>query len=129
MLQTGLGAIVHGNGYGAIQMYNWRRLNSYQLVVKRNDLPPAGCCGRFRFSMNCRDRSLQCVSTEAAGVQGFLHQGHALRDLRPVPKRAVLIVEQNQLSGRRGSSGATGFLEQHQGKQPGYLRFWLEFSQ
>ncbi len=42
MLQTGLWTIAHGNGHGAIQIDNRRRLNSYQLVVKRNNLPPVG---------------------------------------------------------------------------------------
>src|SRR5260370_47898 len=134
MLQSGLWAIAHGNGHGTIEMGYRRRVNSHQLVVKRNNLPPVGRSGRFRFSMNGRDRSLQRVSTEAAGVQGLLHQGPSLRDLLPVPERAVLIVQQNQLSGRRGSRGATGFLEQHQGKQPHDFRLWdfrlwLEFGQ
>src|ERR1700739_3404107 len=40
VLQTGPWAIAHGNGHGAIEMHNWRRLNSYQLFVKRNNLPP-----------------------------------------------------------------------------------------
>ncbi len=88
--------------------------------------------------MNGRNRSLQCVGTEAAGLllvlQGFLQQCHALRDLLLVPERAVLILQQNQLAGRRGSRGATGFLEQHQGKQSHDfrlwdLRLWLEFGQ
>src|ERR1700731_4129727 len=79
--------------------------------------------------MNGRNGSLQCVSAEAAGVQGFLEQCHSLCDLSSVPERAVLILQQNQLSGRRGSSGATGFLQQHQGEQPNYLRPWLEVGQ
>src|SRR5579859_5450913 len=99
-------------------------MNSNQLVVKRNNLPPVGRSCRFRLSMNGCDRSLQCVSTEAAGVQGFLHQSHSLRDLLPVPERAVLMLQQNQLSGWRGSRGATGFLEQHQGKQAYDFRVW-----
>ncbi len=32
MRQTGLWTIAHGNGYGTIELYDWRRLNSYQLV-------------------------------------------------------------------------------------------------
>src|SRR5271166_43710 len=110
-------------------MYNWRRLNSYQLVVKRDNLPPVGLTDRFRLRMNGRNRSLQCVRAEAAGLQGFLQQCHSLRDLLFVPERAVLIFQQNQLSGRRGSRGVTGFLQQHQGKQPNDLRLWLEVGQ
>ncbi len=91
MPQTGLWAIAHGNCHGTIQMCNWRRVNSYQLVVKRNNLPPVGRSGRFRLRMNGRNRSLQCVRAEAAGTQGFLHQCHSLRDLFAVPEQAVLI--------------------------------------
>ena len=40
MRQTGLWTIAHGNCHGTIELYNWRRLNSYQSVVKRNNLPP-----------------------------------------------------------------------------------------
>src|SRR4029077_18737661 len=76
--QTGLWTFAHGNSHGTIELYNRRRLNSYQLVVKRNNLPPVGCSGRFRLRMNGRDRSLQCVGAEAAGIQGFLQQRHSL---------------------------------------------------
>ena len=40
-----------------------------------------------------------------------------------------MIFQQNQLSGRRGSRRAAGFLQQHQSKQPNDLRLWLEFDQ
>ena len=33
--QTSLWTIAHGNGHGTIELYNGRRLNSYQEVVKR----------------------------------------------------------------------------------------------
>ena len=79
--------------------------------------------------MNGCNRSLQCVRAEAAGLQGFLQQCHSLRDLLPVPERAVLILQQNQISGRRCSRGATGFLQQHQGKQTDDFRLWQEFGQ
>src|ERR1700723_1376011 len=66
MGQTGLWTFAHCNGDGTIELYNWRRLNSYQSVVKRNNLPPVGPSDRFRLCMNGRDRSLQCVRAEAA---------------------------------------------------------------
>src|SRR5664279_4533746 len=52
MRQAGLWTIAHCNCHGTIQMYNWRRLNAYQLVVKRNNLPPVGHSDRFRLRMN-----------------------------------------------------------------------------
>src|SRR5258708_4097823 len=69
---------------------------------------------RIHSCRNCRSRRLESVGTEGEGLlpvrQGFLQQCDSLRDLLPVPERAVLILQQNQLSGRRGSRGATGFL-------------------
>src|SRR5580704_12958073 len=107
MRQTGLWTIAHGNGHGTIELYNWRRLDSYQLVVKRNNLPPVGGGDGFRLGMNGRNRSLQCVGAEAVGLLGItqcsLQQCNSLRDLPTVPERAILILQQNQLSGRRGS--------------------------
>src|SRR5215831_17736237 len=110
-------------------MHHWRRLNSYQSVVKRNNLPPVGRSGRFRLRMNGRNRSLQCVRAEATRAQGFLHQSHSLRDLFAVPERAVLMLQQNQLSGPRGPRRAAGFLQQHQSKQPIDFRLRLEPGQ
>src|ERR1700693_2545870 len=114
MCQACFWTVAHGNGHGTIELYNGRRLNSLQSVVERNNLPPVGRSDRFRVRMNGRNCSLQCVGAEAAGLllglQGFLQQRHSLRDLLPVPERAVLILQQNQLSGRRGSGGVTGFL-------------------
>src|ERR1700688_190192 len=114
MRQTGFWTIAHRDCNGTIELYNRRRLNSYQSVVKRNNLPPVGRSDRFRLRMNGRNRSLQCVGAEVAGLplvlQGSLQQCHSLRDLLPVPERTILALQQNQLSGRRGSRGVTGFL-------------------
>src|SRR5581483_1078197 len=107
MGQTHLWTIAHGDSHGAIEKHHRRRLNSHQLVVKRNNLSPVGGGGRFRLGMNGSNRSLQCVRTEAAGFQGSLYQCHSLVDLFAVPERAVLVFQQNQLSRRRGPRTAT----------------------
>src|ERR1051325_3764518 len=86
MRQAGLWTIAHRNGYGTIELYNWRRLDSYQLVVEGHNLTPVRRGGRFRLRMNGCDRSLQCVRAELAGTQSFLHQSHSLHDLLPVPE-------------------------------------------
>src|SRR5581483_4936189 len=108
--QPGLRPVAFGDRYSTIEIDNWRRLNAYQVVVERDNLPPVSGGDRLRLGMNGRNRSLQRVRAEAARTQGFLHQGHALVDLRAVPERAVLMLQQNQLSGGRGSRGAAGFL-------------------
>src|ERR1700752_459748 len=79
--------------------------------------------------MNGRNRSLQCVRAEAAGLQCLLQQGQPFNDLFSIPKRAILVLQQNQLARRRGSRGVTRFLQQHEGEQPNDFRFWLEFDE
>jgi len=51
MRETGLWTIAHGNRHGAVEMDNRRRLNSHQLVIKRNNLPPVGRSGRLVVAM------------------------------------------------------------------------------
>jgi hypothetical protein len=65
---------------GTIELYNRRRLNSYQSVVKRNNLPPVGRSDRFRLRMNGRNRSLQCVGAEAAGLPAVSQGFHKAND-------------------------------------------------
>src|SRR5271169_4227430 len=79
--------------------------------------------------MNGRNRSLQGVRAEATRAQGFLHQSQSLRNLFAVPEGAVLMLQQNQLSGRRGPRRAAGFLQQHQSQQPIDFRLRLEPGQ
>ena len=47
MRQTGLWTVAHCNCHGTIELYNWRRVNSYQSVVKRNNLPTVSHRDRF----------------------------------------------------------------------------------
>ncbi len=133
MRQTGLWTVAHRNRDSTIQLHNWGRLNSRQVVIKRDNLRPISRRDRFGLRMNGCNRSLQRVAAEAAGVQRYLQQCHTFRDLLAVPERAVLVLQQNQLSGGRRSCGATRFVQQHQGKQPNDFRFnfllWLEFGQ
>ena len=68
--------------------------------------------------------SLQGVGAEAARLEGSLRECRSLGDLLPVPESAVLLVEQNEFSGGRGSGGATGFLQQHEGKQAQHFGLW-----
>jgi hypothetical protein len=58
MRQTGLRSIAHGDRYGAIELNRGRRLNSCQLVIQRDNLPPVGRRDGFRFGMNGGNRSL-----------------------------------------------------------------------
>ena len=81
MRQTGLWTIAHGNCHGTIQLYHWRRLNSYQLVVKRDNLSPVGRSDRFRLRMNGRNRSRDCTkalrATDLSAILGKIAQPQA----------------------------------------------------
>ena len=91
-------------GHGAIQIYNWRRLEfPSQLVVKRNNLPPVSGRYRFRLRMNGCNRSLQCKSRSGGTAE--------LSPPRPLlsaicsrfQSERSWFSSKNQLSGRRGS--------------------------
>ncbi len=56
-------------------------------------------------------------------------QRRALRDLRLVPERAVLRVQQYQLAVRRGPRGAPRFVEQHQRQEPRRLGLGQQLDQ
>src|SRR5690242_4571864 len=103
MSKPRLWTIAHRNRHSAIEIHNWRWLDSDQLIIKRDDLSPVGRRGRFGFSMNGGDGGLQCVSTEAARLQSSLNQCQSFSDLFTVPKRAVLLLQQDQISRRRHS--------------------------
>jgi hypothetical protein len=67
--------------------------------------------------VNCRDSRLQGVSTETARSPSALGERDAFGDLISIPQRAILPVQQDQLSFCRASSGAARFLQQHESQQ------------
>jgi hypothetical protein len=81
---------------GSVRPPGW--LNLKQPVVEQRNLAPVRRCCGGTLGVNSGNGRLQSVGTEAAGLQGFPQQCHSLRDLLPV-------LQQNQLSGRRGSRG------------------------
>ena len=73
--------------------------------------------------MHGGDGRLQSIRTDAAGRQRLLHQAAAFRDLRVVPERSILVVEQHQFAVRGHARGAAGVVQQHQREQPVCFRF------
>ena len=71
------------------------------------------------------DRSHRCLQLEGAqrtGRERTLHQGGALRDLRGVPQRPVLLGEGDQPTVRIHSGTATRVLQEQEREQPKGLR-------
>ena len=85
--------------------------------------------GTFAVNLNREGTIAGYYVDGSGGAQGFLHQCHSFGDRFAIPARAVLIRQQNQLCRRRGPRRATGFLQQHQRKQPNHLRLWLKLGQ
>ena len=72
--------------------------------------------------MDGSDRRLELVRPGALHPQGPLDEPAALLDPVAIPARAVLVLEQDQVAGRRHARLAAGVLEEHQGEQPERLR-------
>ena len=58
----------------------------------------------------------------AAGAARASSMARRLVDLRPVPARAVLLLQRHQVAGGVHAGGAAGVVQQHQGEQPLGLR-------
>ena len=68
------------------------------------------------------DRREQLVAARSdPGGQALPDQPMALGDQRRIPRPTVLLVEGDQLAGRRHPRRPTGLGEQHQRQQPGHL--------
>ena len=67
--------------------------------------------------MHRRDRGLQRVRTEAPRRERPLDQRRPFRDLRAIPQRAILIVEQHDFAVRRRARRAPRLVQEHQRQQ------------
>ncbi len=68
--------------------------------------------------MQGRDCGLQCVRPETPGGQRLLDERDALLYLIPVPLRAVLFLERDQLTAGVRARGAARVVQHHQREQP-----------
>src|SRR2546423_163304 len=109
-LQTGGGTIAHRDGDGAVQLDDRRGLGAQEQIIKSSDLAPIGGARGWGICVNRRDRRLQGVGAETLRRERLPYQRKALGNLFAVPKRAVLILEQDDLALGGGSGGAAGFL-------------------
>jgi len=104
--KTPLWTFAHGDGNCAVEFHDRRWRNTKQPVVERSDLAPVRGCCRRSLGVNCRNGRLQGVGAETARSKSALGERDAFGDLIPVPQRAILLLQQDQLSLRRDSSGA-----------------------
>ena len=128
-LETGRRAVAHSHRHRAIQLDYRRRVGAQQDVVESDDLAPVRGVGSDRVGVHRRDRRLQRIGAEAPRGKRVLHQSRSFRDLRPVPERAVLVTEQDQLARGRGPRRASRFLQQHQRQQSDRLGLRQQFDE
>jgi hypothetical protein len=121
--KTLLRTFAHGDGNCAVEFHDRRWVNTNQPVVEQRDLAPVRGRRRGSLGVNCRNGRLQGVGTETARCKGTFGERDALGDLIFVPQRAILLVQQDQLSFRRASGGAARFLQQHESQQTHHLGF------
>ena len=67
--------------------------------------------------MHRRDGRLDRVHAELARGDGSLHKRPTFLNLRPVPQRTILVLQEDQVALGRGAGFAARFLKEHQGKQ------------
>ena len=121
--------IAHRHRHCAVQLNNGRRLRSRQQVVQRDDLAPV-CSGSVGFaSVHGCDSRLDRIGADPASRQRPLDQRQTLADLRPVPERTVLVVEQDQLPGRRRARRAARVVKQHQREKSQRFRLRQQFDE
>jgi TonB dependent receptor len=103
--KTLLQTFAHGNGHHAVQFDNRGWLNPKQLVIERRNLAPVRGGHGGTFGVNGRNGRLQSVRTEAARSKRAFGQRDAFGDLVAVPQRAILLLQQDQISVARCSGG------------------------
>ena len=67
------------------------------------------------------DGGLELVLADLPLAQSHCDERHPLADEFPVPLRAVLLGQRNELAAGAGAGRAPGVGEQHQGEQAGHL--------
>src|SRR5260221_12922704 len=96
--KAGEGSIRHRDGYGAVQGHDGRGLHSFQSIVVPDDLSPIRICWMSSLAMHCGNRSLESEWARRAARQ-FLNQEQSLGDLFVIPAAAVLLLQNDELTG------------------------------
>ena len=71
---------------------------------------------------------LQSVSTETARCKSVFGERNAFGDLISIPQRAILLVQQDQVSLRRASGGAARLLQQREPYEAHHFGLWKQLD-
>ncbi len=109
--KTGLRAKGHGERDGTIQLYNRRGHELGESIVERGDALPVRFRRSTRASVTGGDRGLKRIGAERttesiADFLGTPERGETATDEDVVPARAILVENQDRLSGRAYSSAS-----------------------
>ena len=97
--EAGRRAVAHRDRRGAIQLDDRRRLGAQQHVVQPDDLAPSRWRPRSApRRAPRRSRPAACRGRSAATTSARSTSARPFGDLRAVPERAILIVEQHELA-------------------------------
>ena len=88
----------HRDGDGVVEHDDRRGLHGEEARVERDDLRPVGVVGARGARVQRRDRRLQREGVGGAAAQRLLDEREALADLRLVPARAILLLEQHEIA-------------------------------
>ena len=111
----------HRDGDRVVERHHRVVRHPLEQAVERQDLRPVRVLGARRLVVHGGNRRLQLIRADRAARQRRRDQRDAFRDRPPIPQRAILLVERNQLAVSAGSRAAAGVGQQHQRQQPGDL--------
>ena len=99
-LEPGGWPVHHGVGDRLVERHHRIVRHPRQQTVEGQNLRPVGGRGVRGFVMNRRDRGLQLIGTDAATRQRVGDEGDAFGNRAPIPFRAILLGQRNQVAVR-----------------------------
>src|SRR5262249_24276024 len=115
----------------AVQLHYRRWCALCKRRVERGDVLPVGFFRRVRSCVTCRDRCLQRVPTVLpAEPLGALERSETTANEQLIPTPAILIEQENGLTGRPHAGARARRLDLHQRDETVHLRhLWNELGQ
>src|SRR5882762_1036532 len=104
----------HCDRRSTVQRYHGRRLSTLEKIVELDDMKPVGIFGARRPTMHRGDRRLQCERTRLPAKTLF-DEGQCFGDLPLIPTAAILLFENDQISGLIAAGSAACVVQQHEG--------------
>ena len=95
--QCRLGTVHHCDRHGTVQRHDWRRLQTFELIVEPEDTRPVRVFEARCPTMQGGDCRLQCKRTRSA-TKRLLDQRQRFGDQLPIPAATVLLFENNDIA-------------------------------